>query len=293
MNQKQTLIQRIQAIETQLKTYFPKTDNLQKQIYDAMEYSLFAGGKRLRPVLMLSVYEMYQDDIQRVLPFACAMEMIHTYSLIHDDLPAMDNDDFRRGRPTNHKQFGEAMAILAGDALLTKAFEIVSEYRGEHSDAVLEAIHILAASAGTEGMIGGQMVDMESETRSITKEELEYLHQLKTGAIIRSSCEIGAVLANAPEHERQALYEFASCLGLAFQIQDDILDVTGDEQTLGKPIGSDSASGKQTYVTLYGLEQAQRLEEKYSEKAVQALHCFGNRAEFLLWLAKYLTHRAS
>lgn len=293
MSMKNRLDGDIAEINNALRKYMTHSENPQQKIYEAMEYSLYAGGKRLRPVLMLETARMCGGDPAVVLPFACAMEMIHTYSLIHDDLPAMDNDDLRRGIPTNHKKFGEAMAILAGDALLNKAFEIVSGVENLPPSRVLSAVSMLAASSGTEGMIGGQVVDIESEGKSIDLSELQYLHLLKTGAIIRSSCTIGALLAGASESEIRAVDEFASKLGVAFQIRDDILDCTGTEEELGKPIGSDEAEGKNTYVKLLGLEKSEQLVKTYSTQAEQALDCFGDKADFLKWLADTLINRRS
>lgn len=280
-------------VDKQLDKYLDPKDNPQGIIYEAMRYSVFAGGKRLRPVLMLLTCEMCGGDINEVLPFACALEMIHTYSLIHDDLPAMDNDDLRRGKPTSHKQFGEATAILAGDALLNKAFEVVSQYSGNNSDRAIKAINILAVSSGTEGMIGGQIVDMQSEGRKITLDELRYLHLNKTGAIIRSACKIGAVMSGADSVKIKAVDEFSKNLGIAFQIQDDILDVTGTEAELGKPIGSDAEEGKNTYVSLLGLQKSKDMSEEYSKKAKQALDIFGEKANTLKELTDYLTDRRS
>ena len=288
---KALLKEKAAQIDKALDAYLPPRDNLQSVIYDAMRYSLFAGGKRLRPILMLETAKMCGGAENEVMPFACAMEMIHTYSLIHDDLPAMDNDDLRRGKPTNHIKYGEAVAILAGDALLNKAFEIVSEYGGKDSARAMKAVSVLAKSSGTEGMIGGQIVDMESEGKEITRDTLEYLHSLKTGAIIRSSCVIGAVMSDADETLVRAADEFARNLGIAFQIRDDILDVTGSEAELGKPIGSDARENKNTYVTLYGLRKAEELSALYSKKAKDALDVFGDRADFLLRLTDYLALR--
>lgn len=281
----------IELIDAYLDKYLEVRDNPQKIIYEAMRYSVFAGGKRLRPALMLSVCEMCGGDVNEVMPFACAMEMIHTYSLIHDDLPAMDNDDLRRGMPTSHIKFGEATAILAGDALLTKAFEIASEYSGANTVRAMKAVNMLAASAGTDGMIGGQIVDMESEHKDITLDELRYLHLNKTGAIIRSSCVIGALMAGASDGLIKATDTFAQNLGIAFQIQDDILDVVGDEEQLGKPIGSDEEEGKNTYVKLVGLEKSRKLAREYSEKAKNALAPFGDKAKYLLEFTDSLMQR--
>ncbi|MCI5604738.1 MAG: polyprenyl synthetase family protein [Clostridia bacterium] len=288
---KNELKDRIKIIDNALEKFLPEKDNSQSVIYRAMRYSVFAGGKRLRPILMTEVCRMCGGILDDVMPFACAMEMIHTYSLIHDDLPAMDNDDMRRGMPTNHIKFGEATAILAGDALLNKAFETVSEY-GKDVPNAMRAISILALSSGTEGMIGGQVVDIESEGKDIDIDKLRYIHLLKTGAIIRSSCVVGAVVAGADDDEIKAVDEFASNLGVAFQIRDDILDVTGNAQELGKPIGSDEKSGKNTYVKLLGLEKSEELVEKYSKKAIDALCIFGERAEFLKRLTDYLINRS-
>ncbi len=288
---KERLKEQIAFVDKYLDEYLAQKDNPQNIIYKAMRYSVFAGGKRLRPILMMNVCKMLGGDIDEVMPFACAMEMIHTYSLIHDDLPAMDNDDLRRGMPTSHIKFGEATAILAGDALLTRAFEIVSDYKGENMTRAMKAINILAASSGTEGMIGGQIVDMESEGKDIDLDTLKYLHLNKTGAIIRASCVIGAVMGGGNKNEIEAVDEFAKNLGIAFQIQDDILDVTGSEKELGKPIGSDAKEDKNTYVKFAGLEKSKELSKEYSSKAKAALDIFGDKAAFLKELTDYLTNR--
>lgn len=290
---KNKLNEDINIINTALHEAMSHGENPQQIIYEAMEYSLFAGGKRLRPILMMETAKMCGGDYKKVLPFACAMEMIHTYSLIHDDLPAMDNDDLRRGMPTSHKKFGEATAILAGDALLNKAFETASAADGIEPGLVVRAISMLAASSGTEGMIGGQIVDMESENKDVDISTLEYLYRLKTGAIIRSSCTIGAVLAGASEEEIRAVDEFAANLGTAFQIRDDILDCTGTEEELGKPIGSDREEGKNTFVSVLGLEKSEELVREYSKQAKDALSIFGEKAEFLKQLTEYLVDRNS
>lgn len=290
---KELLKEQIDFIDGYLDKYLEKKDNPQSIIYDAMRYSVFAGGKRLRPILMLNICKMCGGDIDEVIPFACALEMIHTYSLIHDDLPAMDNDDLRRGIPTSHKKFGEATAILAGDALLNKAFEVVSSYKGKQTERAMKAINILSVSSGTEGMIGGQIVDMLSEGKTITPDELRYLHLNKTGAIIRSACVIGAVMSGAGEEEIKAVDGFAQNLGIAFQIQDDILDVTGTEEELGKPIGSDAEENKNTYVSLMGLERSKELAEEYSDSAKKSLDIFGSKADFLKQFTDYLTDRRS
>ena len=289
---KEQLREYAEMVDKYLDQYLPIKDNPQKIIYEAMRYSVFAGGKRLRPALMVGACEMCGGNVEDVMPFACAMEMIHTYSLIHDDLPAMDNDDLRRGRPTSHIKYGEAVAILAGDALLNRAFEVASGAEGD-AQKILKAISILSASSGTEGMIGGQVIDMECEGKEITLDELRIMHSGKTGAIIRSSCVIGALIGGGSDTEIAAANEFAKNLGIAFQIQDDILDVEGSEEELGKPIGSDAEENKNTYVSLLGIEKAKELMIEYSEKAKNALSPFGEKAEFLKGLTDYLTSRRS
>ena len=290
---KALLKERIDVIDTSLDFYLPVRDVPQKEIYEAMRYSLFAGGKRLRPMLMWECARMLGGNWETVRPFACALEMIHTYSLIHDDLPAMDNDDLRRGVPTNHIKFGEAMAILAGDALLNKAFEIVSEYEHKDIPRAMRAISVLARSSGTEGMIGGQVVDLASEGKDIALSELQYIHLLKTGAIIRSACVIGGILAGADRDELNSIDEYAKNLGIAFQIRDDILDVTGSEEELGKPIGSDAELDKNTYVKLLGAERSLELVKEFSYRAREALERFGASAETLIIITDYLITRNS
>jgi len=280
----------IDLAESALQEYMQVIDNPQKKIYEAEEYSLMAGGKRLRPVIMMMTAKMCGLSPEKVLPFATAIEMIHTYSLIHDDLPAMDNDDLRRGKPTNHKVFGEAIAILAGDALLTKAFEIAASTNceGISPEQVIRAISVLSKAAGDNGMIGGQVVDIES--RNEDEALLKYLHSLKTGALIKASGMIGAILAGAKDEEIHAVESFCGNLGIAFQIQDDILDVVGDEAELGKPIGSDAENEKSTYVTLFGVEKAEEMAEEYTNKAIESLSVFEDSSE-LCNLAKKLMGR--
>ena len=280
----------IELVEAALKKYMKVTDNPQKKIYEAEQYSLMAGGKRLRPVIMMMTAKMCGMEPETVLPFAVAVEMIHTYSLIHDDLPAMDNDDLRRGKPTNHKVYGEAMAILAGDALLTKAFLVASSFchKNVSQSQVLKAISVLAKAAGDDGMIGGQVVDIESNNED--EELLKYLHSLKTGELIKASGIIGAILAGANQRELAAVEDFCNNLGLAFQIQDDILDVIGNEDDLGKPIGSDAENKKSTYVTLFGIEKAKKMADKYTDNAIDSLSVFKENRE-LCNLAKQLMGR--
>lgn len=280
---------KIKIVDKELKRFIGKKDSPQKEIYEAMEYSLMAGGKRLRPVIMLLVGDMLGGKSEAILPFACAMEMIHTYSLIHDDLPAMDNDDLRRGKPTNHKVFGEDMAILSGDALLNRAMEVA--LLSEVSDDVkVRALKVLFNSSGTEGMIGGQVIDIKNQKH--THEELLNLHLLKTGAIIRSSGVLGGILSGALENEIDAIDEFCKNLGIAFQIQDDLLDVLGNVEELGKPVGSDEDNEKTTYVTLFGVEKSKELVSVYTAKAKESLeNCFGEKANILLELADFLVGR--
>ena len=259
-------------------------------LYDAMQYSLMAGGKRLRPVLLLESCRMCGGEADKALPFACAVEMIHTYSLIHDDLPCMDNDDLRRGKPTNHKVYGEATAVLAGDGLLTAAFETMLEARGLPQDRVLSAAACLAQAAGGRGMVGGQALDMAGEGHALALSEVEELQRLKTGALISAAAEMGCILAGGGEEARSAVRKYARKLGLAFQIRDDILDVEGDSAVLGKPVGSDARSEKTTFVTLKGVSACQEQVERLTQEAQQALACLKGR-DFLCWLAQSLVAR--
>jgi geranylgeranyl diphosphate synthase type II len=252
---------------------------------DAVRYSLFAGGKRLRPALALGAAEIISGDDAVALPAACAIEMIHTYSLIHDDLPAMDNDDLRRGKPTLHKVHGEAIAILAGDALLTMAFDVLSQAKD------LRVIQEVARAAGVGGMVGGQVLDLQSERKAISLDQLRHLHACKTGALIRVSVRCGALLAEANEEQFEALTRFGEHLGLAFQIADDILDVTGEEDLLGKPIGSDEAKQKSTYPALVGLDRARQLADEAANSAAEALSPFGPEADDFRALARFVVER--
>ena len=262
-------------------------------LYDAMEYSLLSGGKRLRPVLTLEVCRLCGRDVERALPFACAVECIHTYSLIHDDLPCMDDDDLRRGRPTNHKVYGQAMALLAGDALLTAAFELIAQHGLELDDPRrgLAVADCLGRAAGARGMVGGQVLDMAGEDRSLSAAEVEELQRLKTGALITAAAEMGCLLAGGTEEDLAAVRQYARNLGLAFQIRDDILDVEGDEAVLGKSVGSDARRGKSTFVTLKGVEKCEQLVEELTEKAKESLRGRFENSEFLCWLADQLVRR--
>lgn len=281
------------AVEKRLGELLPENSAEYRAVTDAARYSLFLGGKRIRPIIMLEFCRLYGGDTASVIDFAAALEMIHTYSLIHDDLPSMDNDDLRRGMPTNHIKFDEATAILAGDALLNMAFEITSSFEDENikDKDVLKAISVLARSSGARGMIGGQMIDIESENKTLTIEELKYLHSLKTGAIIRASGVCGAILAGADEEKIKAVDKFCFNLGIAFQIQDDILDIVGNEKELGKKTGSDEQNNKNTYVTLLSLEKAEKLSREYTEKAEKSLDLFGEKAGGLLYIAEMLLGR--
>lgn len=265
-----------------------------ERLTSAMRYSLDAGGKRLRPVLCLTVAAMCGLDVQKALPFAAAIEMIHTYSLIHDDLPAMDNDDLRRGKPSNHKAFDEATAILSGDGLLTDAFSMMTQ-TPVAPESLLPAIAELAGAAGSAGMVGGQMWDMLFTGKSqITFDELRLMHSMKTGALIRASCLCGAILAGAENQQQTNIAIYGQELGVAFQIADDILDVTADTATLGKPAASDVAQGKNTYPSMFGLEKSRELASEHCKKAQLALASFtGRDADFLLALAAYSVTRAN
>lgn len=258
---------------------------------DSMLYSLMAGGKRVRPVLLLETCRMCGGDVEAALPFACAVEMVHTYSLIHDDLPCMDDDDLRRGKPTNHKVYGEAAAVLAGDGLLTAAFEVMLEQGGDlPRERVLAAAACLGKAAGGRGMVGGQTLDMAAEGRTLTEEELTELYALKTGALITAAAEMGCILAGGSEEQRAAVVRFAQKIGLAFQVRDDILDVEGDEATLGKPVGSDARSEKNTYVSLKGTAYCRDLVERLTDEALKALEQFEGNG-FHIWLALKLAGR--
>ena len=285
---------RVDEIEQIIKGYLPAEEGWQKTIMEAMNYSILAGGKRLRPMLMSETYRLFGGKSKVIEPFMAAMEMIHTYSLVHDDLPAMDNDEYRRGKKTTHAVYGEAMGILAGDALLNYAFETAAKAFDMEPDNrnIGKAIQILATKAGIYGMVGGQVVDVQSEdSGDITKEKLDFIYRLKTGALIESSMLIGAVLAGATKNEQNTIGKAAMEVGLAFQIQDDILDVTSTLEVLGKPIGSDEKNNKVTYVTFEGLDKASKDVETISKEAEKLLDSFEGDKEFLKGLFEYLIHR--
>ena len=260
----------------------------QKQLFEAMEYSLLAGGKRLRPVFAFEFCRICGRDWKEAAPFAAAVEMIHTYSLIHDDLPSMDNDDFRRGRPTNHKVYGEAMAILAGDALLTDAFAVAATAKLPNPADMADAIGILSECAGSLGMVGGQVLDIQAEQRECTEEDVLAIQDRKTGALIRAACALGTIAGGGTEEQFNAACQFAAGLGLAFQIRDDMLDVIGTAEEMGKGVGTDEA--KNTFVRLYGLEKCEELVQKYTDYAIDALKAFDDTEE-LISLALSLTSR--
>ncbi len=286
-----------QMVDESLEKYLPRRDELPGSIHEAMRYSIFAGGKRVRPVLMLAACEAVDGDISKALPAACAMEMIHTYSLIHDDLPAMDNDDFRRGKPTSHKVFGEAIAILAGDALLTEAFKLLSNpefTRGLSPDVLLRVIHEIAVCAGSRGMIGGQVVDMESEgKKDIDFATVQYIHTHKTGALIKASLKCGALIGGADGSRLDAVTRYGEAVGLAFQIADDILDIEGTTEQIGKDAGSDQTRGKATYPAMIGLAESKQRASELVETAVEALAGFGEKADPLRAIATYIVKRKS
>ena len=275
------------AVEAYLDTCFADEMLPQKKLFEAMRYSLLAGGKRIRPVLVLEFCRICGGDWNNAMPFAAAIEMIHTYSLIHDDLPCMDNDDYRRGRLTNHKVYGEANAVLAGDALLTAAFETIGASDSDPA-AAMKAVRILAECAGELGMVGGQILDMDGETRAMNEEEVHTIHRLKTGALIKAACCMGVAVAGGSDVQMQAAEDYAASIGLAFQIRDDMLDVIGDAKKLGKATQADG--NKNTFVSLYGLEKCEMLIAEENRKAKDALCVFDDRM-FLEKLTDLLANR--
>lgn len=293
MHPAEVIKKRIYEINEALESFLP-TQGYPEILYASMRYSLFAGGKRLRPLLCLEAARVAGLDYKKALPVASALEFIHTYSLIHDDLPALDNDDLRRGKPTNHCVYGEDMAILAGDALLTAAFEILASLRQDSTLAaenILEVVAEIATAAGPRGMVGGQVVDLKSEGLDIGKDVLDYIHRHKTGALITASVRSGCLLAGGDAKTLQSLTGYAEKLGLAFQIIDDYLDETGDEKVLGKRVGSDVAQKKATYPALMGREASLREAERLYARAMDSLQPMGDRAEILTYLAQKLVYR--
>lgn len=261
------------------------------KMLEAMRYSVENGGKRIRPMLTLEFCRMCGGSVEAALPLACAIEFIHTYSLIHDDLPCMDDDDMRRGKPSSHIKFGEANALLAGDSLLTFAFQSAGEAEDIPADAVAKAVTLLARASGCAGMIAGQVQDLENENKTVAADDLRSVDILKTGELIRCACQLGCIAAEADDMKLEAARVYAENLGIAFQIVDDILDVTSDEATLGKPVGSDAENCKNTYVSLLGLEEAKRIAAELTRKAIDALGVFGDESEFLVSLSKKLLSR--
>ncbi len=281
-------------IEKGLTEYLPSEDCAQGSVCTAMKYALLDGGKRIRPILVLEFCRVCGGNVQSALPFACAVEMIHSYSLIHDDLPCMDNDDLRRGKPSCHKQFGEAVALLAGDALLTLAFETMLNQNTNtklSAQNCLNAAAVLAKQAGSMGMIGGQVIDLDCEGKNVPIQVLQKMDDLKTGALISAACQMGCILAGANEKMIQAADRYAKNIGLAFQIMDDILDITSTSENLGKPIGSDAENKKSTYVSLLGLESAQALVYQLTEQALAELEIFGEENQKLRELTIFLSKR--
>ena len=283
--------ERSALVEAQLVKELNEANPLDKTLCESMKYSLMAGGKRLRPILVMAAADAVGAKGTDYLTTGCAMEMIHTYSLIHDDLPAMDDDDYRRGKLTNHKVYGAGMATLAGDALLTLAFEVMLRQQGVSADTLVRVVREISTAAGPDGMVGGQALDMESEDKQISMETMKNIHLGKTGALFRAAIRSGAILGGASEEALAALTVYADNFGLAFQITDDILDVIGDESVIGKPVGSDEKNHKSTYVTLTSLEEAQKLAQDAVDTAIDALKIFGGKADFLRELVAYLVKR--
>ncbi len=298
MNFKETLSEKTVQIEGILARFLPEEQGFQKRVIEAMNYSILAGGKRLRPMLMAETFRMFGGTGELVEPFMAAVEMVHNYSLVHDDLPAMDNDEYRRGRKTTHVVYGEGMALLAGDGLLNYAFETACfAFEKAQSPAeyekVAQAMRVLAGKAGIYGMIGGQCADIEAEEHQeeVTEELLLFIHEHKTAALIQCAMMIGAILAGADREQVDAVEKCAYNIGIAFQIQDDILDVTGSQEVLGKPVGSDEKNGKITYVTMYGLEKSAETVASLSKEAIQILTSFPERNLFLEQLVEQLINR--
>lgn len=290
---KQELKRYQQLINAELEKNIRKEECPEKILNESMAYSLMAGGKRLRPILVVATYQIFKNDIQKVIPYAVAIEMVHNFSLIHDDLPGIDNDDFRHGKPTNHKQYNEATAILAGDGLLNQAYMVISQdlkqTMPEELSSKLKVFQEFSYSV--DRMISGEYIDTEYEGKQITEEYLEYIHKNKTGALLKLCVRMGAILANCKEEDLNRLSNYADKIGLAFQIKDDILSEEGDEKILGKPVGNDKELGKCTYVSKYGLQGAKDILEKITKEAIQELEIYGEKAEFLKELAIYIKNR--
>ena len=293
MEFKQTLKQRANQVESLLKEYMPSEEGYQKTIMESMNYSLSAGGKRLRPILTMEACKVVGGNVEDAIPFAMAIEMIHTYSLIHDDLPALDNDDLRRGKKTNHIVYGEDMAILAGDALLNYAFEVMlsNSIDKENPNKDLKAINDIAKTSGIYGMIGGQVVDIQSENKQISKEMLDYIHNNKTAAIIIGCMRAGAIIGDATQEQLEKITKYAKNIGLSFQIVDDILDIVGDESKLGKKVGSDIENHKSTYPSLIGLDESKNIAYELIQEAKESINSINKETKFLSDLADYIIDR--
>jgi geranylgeranyl diphosphate synthase type II len=296
MDIKAYLTKKKDLVDKSLEKIVPPVGTFPPSVHEAMRYSLFAGGKRVRPILAIAAAEALGTKTADLLPLAGTLELIHTYSLIHDDLPAMDDDDLRRGRPTCHKVYGEAIAILAGDGLLNLAFEVLSDPRrlkGIPANRLLGIIKEISTASGVFGMIGGQVVDIQSEGKEVDFPTLEYIHTHKTGALIRASIRVGALYAKAGKRQFTALTHYGELVGLAFQIADDILDITGTQDEIGKDVGSDLKKGKKTFPSFYGLEESRRRAVEVADKAVQSLKDFDRKADPLRELAKYIVNRVN
>ena len=282
-----------EQVNNELEKYSGKKDVPEKILNNSMEYSLMAGGKRLRPILVIATYEIFGKNINKCIPYAVAIEMVHNFSLIHDDLPGIDNDDFRHGKPTNHKKFNEATAILAGDGLLNQAYIVISEdlIKTESEELKNKLKVFNEFSTAVDRMIAGEYIDTEYEGKQITDEYLEYIHKNKTGALLKLCVRMGAILANANEKDLEKLTKYAEKIGLAFQIKDDILSEEGNEEILGKPVGNDKELEKCTYVSKYGLQGAKKILEEITKEAIEELKEYGDRAEFLRELALYIKDR--
>ena len=280
-------------IDEELVRYVRKEKCPEEILNKSMEYSLMAGGKRLRPILVLATYHLFKEDIETCMPFAVAIEMIHNFSLIHDDLPGIDNDDFRHGKPTNHKQFNEATAILAGDALLNNAYMVISKdlKNSKKEDISKKIILFEEFSEAVDRMIAGEFVDTEFEGQKISEDYLKYIHKNKTGALLKLCVRMGAILADVPKEDLDRLTTYAEKIGLAFQIKDDILSEEGNEQILGKPVGNDKILEKCTYVSQYGLSGAKKILETITKDAIEELKVYGEKAQFLIELADYIQNR--
>ncbi len=294
MNFKEKLKYYQLIVNKELEKYLRKQECPELILNNSMEYSLMAGGKRLRPILVLSTYQIFKDDIERVMPYAVAIEMVHNFSLIHDDLPGIDNDDFRHGKPTNHKKFNEATAILAGDGLLNNAYMVIADdlkKSKDYENLKKKIIVFKEFSNSVDRMIAGEYVDTEYEGRKISEDYLEYIHKNKTGALLKLCVRMGAILSTAYEKDVDSLTKYAEKIGLAFQIKDDILSEEGNEEILGKPVGNDREQEKCTYVSKYGIQKSKKILEKLTKEAINELEKYGEKAEFLRELALYIQNR--